>query len=138
MNAADKEKIRLLRGDGLGYKAIAAKLELSSASVKSFCQRNGLAASGDDNAGDACLQCGEPLGKKRPGAENKKFCSTACRITWWNRHAHLREPKEKDRRVCAYCRRVFYDRKPRKYCGVPCSAAARFGGDRRDAGTVRA
>jgi hypothetical protein len=130
MTATEKDQIRLLRGGGLGYKAIAAKLELSLASVKSFCQRNGLAASGDESVGDACLQCGKPLGERLPGAENKKFCSTVCRITWWNRHTHLREPKEKDRRVCVYCGCVFYSRKPRKYCGTACYTRDRFGGVR--------
>ncbi len=128
MTAADREKIRLLRGGGHGYKAIATKMELPLASVKSYCQRNGLAASAEEAGEDSCLQCSKPLGKKLPGAERKKFCSDACRSTWWNRHAYLREPKEKDRRVCVYCGRVFYSRKPRNYCGHPCYIRARFGG----------
>ncbi len=131
MTITDKEKICLLRGDGLGYKAIAAKLGLPLGSVKSFCQRNDRAA--DDGAGGVCLQCSKPLGKRLPGAENKKFCSSACRITWWNHHAHLRQPQDKDRRVCVYCGRTFYSRKPRQYCGHPCYIRARFGGKRHDA-----
>jgi hypothetical protein len=133
MTATDKDNIRQLRGDGLGYKAIASKLELPVASVKGFCQRSGLSASADSGASAACLQCGKPLGERLPGAERKKFCSDACRNKWWSAK---REPKEQDRRVCAYCRRVFFDRKPRKYCGVPCSTAARFGGERHDARAV--
>ncbi len=128
MTATDKERIRLLRGGGHGYKAIAAKLSLPAATVKSYCHRNGLMLKTDEIDTDACRQCGKLLGDKLPGAEQKKFCSDACRSTWWNRHAYLREPKEKDRRVCVLCGHVFYSRKARKYCGHACYIRARFGG----------
>ena len=42
MTDMEKEKIRYLRGEGLGYKAIASRLALSENTVKSFCRRNGL------------------------------------------------------------------------------------------------
>ena len=120
MTTIYKQKIRYLRGSGLGYKAIAAQLNLSAAAVKGFCRRNGVTAF----SGDACLHCGAVLGERRPGAEKKKFCSDKCRNKWWSAHADVRA-KDKDRRVCAHCQREFYNRKPRKYCGVPCSTAAR-------------
>ncbi len=123
MTTTDKEKIRYLRGSGLSYNAIALQLNLSAAAVKGFCHRNGVIAV----SGDACLHCGAALGERRPGAERKKFCSDACRNKWWDSHADMRA-KDKDRRVCAHCSRVFFSRKPRKYCGIQCSTAARFGG----------
>ncbi len=129
MTIADKEKIRCLRGGGLGYKDIAAQLGMPVATVKSYCHRNSIVAE-KESAGDACLQCGSPFGKRRPGAEKKKFCSDACRYKWWGRNA---APQEKNRRVCAYCGLVFYSRKPRKYCGHPCYIRARFGGQHNEA-----
>ncbi len=137
MTATDKEKIRYLRGGGLGYKAIAATLELPVSTVKSFCLRSGLTAIvATADTLDACLQCGEPLGKRLPGAERKKFCSDSCRAKWWSRNADIISTREKDRRVCAHCSRVFYSRKPKKYCNTGCYVTARFGGQRRDARAI--
>ncbi len=127
MTTVDKDNIRRLRDGGLGYKAIAARLDLPLDAVKGFCRRNGLTANTAEPTGNACLQCGAALGERPPGAERKKYCSDACRNKWWDSHADLRA-REKDRRICAHCNRVFYNRKPRKYCGIPCSTAARFGG----------
>ena len=42
MTDAQKENIRYLRGEGLGYRAIAARLGISENTVKSFCRRNNL------------------------------------------------------------------------------------------------
>lgn len=42
MLEVQKENIRYLRGEGLGYGAIAARLGISENTVKSFCRRNGL------------------------------------------------------------------------------------------------
>jgi hypothetical protein len=140
MTDIEKEKIRYLRGEGLGYKVIASRLELSVAAVKGFCQRNKLDGVAAENADNICRQCGQALGEKMPGAEGKKFCSAACRNAWWNRHAYLREPNEKDRHVCIHCGRVFYSdkSKARKYCGHPCYIKARFGEvSGHDAGTIR-
>lgn len=131
MNTIEKEKIRYLRGEGLGYKAIASRLELSVDSVKGYCRRSGLGGEAVQNADNVCRQCGEPFTKK-PGAEQKKFCSAVCRNTWWNHHAFLREPKEKDKRVCIFCGCAFYigRNKDRKYCTHACYIKARFGGER--------
>jgi hypothetical protein len=132
MTATDKENIRQLRG-GLGYKVIAVKLELPVASVKGFCQRNNLGAVADSqDTADSCLQCGAALGERLPGAERKKFCSDACRYKWWSHNTETRMPQEKDKRLCAHCNRVFYSRKPKKYCNHGCYIIARFGRKRHD------
>ena len=131
MTTVDKEKIRYLRGEGLGYKAIASRLELSVDAVKGFCRRNGLDGKAAQNADDTCRQCGKPL-EKKPRAGQKKYCSDKCRALWWGRNADLTAPNEENKRVCIHCRRVFYSApsKERKYCGRACYAAARFGGER--------
>ena len=131
MNLIEKEKIRYWRGEGLGYKSVAAKTGLTENAVKGFCKRNGLggeAALPDDTT---CRQCGAALAQA-PGTR-KKFCSAACRNTWWNHHAYLREPKETDRRACLFCGRDFFSNASagRKYCGRPCHIAARYGKDVR-------
>ena len=134
MTAIDKEKIRYLRGEGLGYKAIASRLALSVDVVKGFCRRNGLDGMAAQNAVDTCRQCGAPLEGRQ-----KKFCSGACRNTWWNCHAFLRDPKDENKRVCAYCGRAFHTKQndSRKYCGHPCYIKARYGEvNDHDTGTI--
>jgi len=137
MTAIEKEKIRYLRGEGLGYKVIASRLELTVDAVKSFCKRNGLNGVAAESADNTCRQCGVTL-ERKPGSGQKKFCSGKCRNTWWNRHAFLRDPKSEDQRVCGCCGRVFYSQiKGRIYCGHPCYIKARYGEVKcHDAGTV--
>ena len=130
MNAIEKEKIRYLRGEGLGYKAIASRLGLSENAVKGFCKRNGLDGVAAESTDNACRQCRKPLVKS--GARQKKFCSDTCRSMWWSSHAYLYNHKDENKRVCCQCGRVFdsFQSKGRKYCGRPCYIAARFGGER--------
>jgi len=130
VNTLEKEKIRYLRSEGLGYKAIASRLDLSVDAVKGFCRREGLDGKIVESTGDACRQCGMPLIKS--GARQKKFCSDTCRSAWWNSRTYLTTPKEENMRVCIYCGHVFYSsqKAKKKYCGHPCYIAARFGGER--------
>ena len=130
MTTIDKEKVRYLRGEGLGYKAIASRLELSENAVKGFCKRNGLGGVAATNTDDSCRQCGAALMKK-PKSGQKKFCSDKCRALWWRQHTYLIAPNEGNRRTCAHCGHVFYSSpsRKRKYCGRPCFVAARFGGE---------
>ena len=125
MNLIEKEKIRYWRGEGLGYKAVAAKTGLTENAVKGFCQRNGL---GGDYDPDTCRQCGKPVAQ-RPGRKPRKFCRDACRQAWWNAHPYLVEKKAHYKLDCAHCGREFvsYGNRGRKYCGRPCYIAARFG-----------
>jgi len=119
----EKEKIRYWRGEGLGYKAVAAKTGLSENTVKGYCKRNGLGGGYDPNT---CRQCGAVLEQKT--GTRKKFCSAFCRNTWWNNHAYLRNENETDRHACANCGCEFISPASmgRKYCGHPCYIAARY------------
>jgi len=127
MNIIEKEKIRYWRGEGLGYKAVAAKVGVTESAVKGFCKRSGM---GGGYEQDACRQCGKPL-ERIPRGGQKKFCGDVCRNAWWNAHPYLREANESNRRVCVQCGGAFYFRPSvaRKYCGRPCYIAARFGKD---------
>ena len=130
MTTIEKEKIRYLRGEGLGYKAIASRLELSENVVKGFCKRNDLDGVAAENPGNTCYQCGKPL--VNSDARKKKFCSDACRSMWWSCHAYLYNYKDENKRVCDHCGRVFnsFPSKGRKYCGRRCYIAARFGDEK--------
>ena len=128
MNLIEKEKIRYWRGEGLGYKAVAAKTGLTESAVKGFCQRSDLGGETAPTAFAVCRQCGNPLERKPRGGQ-KKFCCDACRSVWWNNHPYLRETRESNRRVCIHCGGHFFcgPSAARKYCGRPCYLAARFG-----------
>ena len=125
MNLIEKEKIRYWRGEGLGYKAVAAKTGLTEAAVKGFCRREGL--SGEPVPDTICRQCAAPI----TPAPRKKFCGDACRMAWWSAHPYLRDSRPANRRACAHCGAEFFSTpgKNRKYCGHPCYVAARFGGN---------
>lgn len=84
-------KIRKMRLDGLGYKAIANALALSLNSVKSYCRRNGLTGAGvvvalnngvSVQLGLICKNCGAKL-KHTTGKRRKIFCSDRCRKKYW-------------------------------------------------------
>lgn len=68
-----------------------------------------------------CPQCGktvEPL----TGRREKKFCSDACRMAWWNSHSDLVRRRAYYSLVCEYCGKPFesYGNKNRKYCSRTC------------------
>ena len=63
-----KAKIRRLRLEGTGYKAIAGLLGLSRDSVRRFCKNNGL----EDESCVVALNMSEKL--------KRKYCSHSCYI----------------------------------------------------------
>lgn len=123
MTTEQKEKIKVLRANGLGYKKVATSLGLSVNTVKSFCRNHALTG---DFSHDICLVCGKPLVQvaKR---KHRKFCSAECREKWWSKNRH----KASGEKVhCAHCGRVFtaYKHEHRKYCSHACYVAERFQG----------
>ena len=73
-----------------------------------------------------CPQCGstvEPL----TGRREKKFCSDACRMTWWNSHSELVQRKAYYALVCQYCGKPFtsYGNRNRRYCSRSCYLEAK-------------
>ena len=127
MTTMDKEKVQRLRGEGLGYKAIASKLSLTVDAVKGFCKRAGLDGAAAPNKDGVCHQCGKPIVSKT-GMDRKKFCSDQCRSAWWNGHAYLHKQKDENKQTCAHCGCEFYSfhSQRRKFCGHACYVAARF------------
>ena len=114
--------------DGEGYGRIAAQLQISINTVKSFCRRHSLAARTD---GAVCEQCVKPIAQN-PGRKRKRFCCDACRNKWWNAHLNLVKRKAVYTFTCPACGKEFtvYGNSHRKFCSHACYIAYRFGGVR--------
>ena len=118
------QEITRLRGLGMGYKLIAAELELSRDTVRNYCRKNNLDGDvGTDPLSEGvCRQCGQPLDPEAP--KSRKFCSDACRWKWWNAQSEsAHRPMSKRQEVrCANCGKVFiaYQNKGRRYCSHAC------------------
>ena len=135
MTVQQKEQIERLRNEGYGCKRIAELLDISANTVKSYCKRNALMGSKEvspsqDVEEHFCKCCGLPV-RQNPGRKEKKFCSDACRMKWWNSHLDLVKRKAVHEFECAYCHHPFlaYAQKQRKYCSHQCYVFDRFGGD---------
>lgn len=126
---ADKNYIVRYRRAGKSCTEIARSLGLSSNTVKSFCRRNDIipdeqrAASGSSET--KCLQCGTTV-IRQPHRKAKRFCSDACRLTWW--HAHRDLAKNAVERRCSQCGQVFHSVREQKYCSRVCYFMMRYGG----------
>ena len=124
MTETEKLKISKLRRDGLGYKKIAAVLDLPVNSVKTYLRRH----PADEDAAaipDFCERCGKPI-IQAPHRKRKRFCSDSCRISWWNAHPDKGGKRILHTFTCAYCGRSFQSgAKGRRYCSRTCYAAAR-------------
>lgn len=126
MTNSQKEKIREMRSQGISYVKIGEALGISDNTVRSFCRRNGL---GDSSKNVAfCKQCGKRI-RIIPKQKPRKFCSDACRNTWWNSHLDLVNRKAIYTYTCVHCGKPFtaYGNKKRKYCSHGCYIAHRFG-----------
>lgn len=138
MTDAQKEQVRYLRCEGLGYGAIATRLGISENTVKSFCRRNNLTGVASKEPVVVCRNCGRPL-PQSPQRKQRKFCSEACRRAWWKLHPELIHKAAFYPATCAHCGQEFqsYGNRKRKYCSHACYIAARFQkGGTHDKGTV--
>jgi len=133
MTDTQREKIIEMRGQGLGYKKIAAETGVPTETVKSFCRRLGMSANQIPPLEErhACLNCGVLIASS-VGHREKKFCSDRCRNLWWNVHTDISKRKSVYVYTCPYCRKVFiaYANAHRKYCSHACYIEDRFGGVR--------
>ena len=130
MTEEQKSEIMLLRRQGVGYKRIAAIMEISVETVKSYCRRNF-----EENATkpvipvgceaavhSTCKHCGRPL-QQTPGKRRREFCGNACRAAYWRAH-----PKTLRFQRCAGCGTLLpMGSVSRKYCSHACYIRRRFG-----------
>lgn len=117
MTDSQKHSIAALRQEGMSYNGIAKRTGISVNTVKSYCRRCSI-----KSEEHVCKQCGVSVAQN-PGRREKKFCSAACRMKWWNSHTGLM----KENAVCAHCAKPFHGRAGRKYCCHACYIAERFG-----------
>ena len=131
-------RIREMRLNGAGYKAIATATGLSRDSVRNYCKNNGMNGFGEVNMlnlkeqiehGNACMFCGMTIRQPVRG-RRKKFCSDVCRREWWKMHPDDIEKKETAiyKSACVKCGQEFesYGNKNRKYCSHDCYIKDRF------------
>lgn len=136
MTNNEKEMIRELRMQGLGYGKVAERTGINLETVKSYCRRHGLRGEGKVLTGlpDAkykyvyCKNCGTEI-KQEPKRKKKLFCCDKCRNNWWNDHPEKVTRKAYYEITCQHCGKVItvYGDKRRKYCSNECYIAARFG-----------
>ena len=150
MNKAQKEKIILMRTQGIGFSEIASNVNISRDTVKSFCMRNKITVINSDdkckfcgnplvqkekvkkkfiNSDDKCKFCGNPLVQKEK-VKKKLFCCNKCRLDWWHKNPDKLSRKATYSFICAGCGKPFsaYGNNHRKYCSHQCYIKERFGG----------
>ena len=120
MTKQEIERLNDLRIQGYGSTQIARDLGLSIGTVSSYIYRHpvppGMAV---------CKECGA-LVKHTPGKRKRVFCSTACKMRWWNKH-RTEGGKKLITVKCKYCGKeiVAYESDKRKYCSRDCYHKAR-------------
>lgn len=93
MTEAQKELIRSMRLQGIGYRAIAKSLHLRLNRVELYCKTHGLAGDGslvrlnypiwcEEN--NCCRVCGKKLTQPERGRK-RQFCSGRCRTIYCRR-----------------------------------------------------
>lgn len=134
MTDNQKEMISIYRQQGLGYKVIAEKLNVSINTIKTYCKRNNLGGNRSSlkKIGlkiEPCENCGKPVAQN-PHKKRKRFCCDSCRTSWWNSHQDLVNRKANYELVCKCCGQSFisYGNAKRKYCCHSCYLKDRFGG----------
>lgn len=136
MTDNQKKQIIKLRAEGMGYGTIAKKLDMPVNTVKSFCRRNKLNGSIEEETpvlppGETtfCENCGKAI-RQIKGRKPKRFCCDACRNKWWNSHLDLVKRKKIYSFKCLHCGKEFhlYGDSRRKYCSHECYITERFKG----------
>lgn len=87
MTSVQKESIKLMRSQGLSYRAVSERTGIGYEAVKSFCRRNGLTGFGADilkgfNGGEKylfCKNCGNRLMQQK-NMKRRVFCCDTCRV----------------------------------------------------------
>ena len=147
MTEQQKSTIKTLRQQNFSYNAIANALGLTISTVKSYCQRSGLAGNRKEafkSNSDTpkvlptfCRCCGKSL-IQREKIKHRKFCSDECRVTWWNSHQEQVKRRNPRTGKCLCCGKEFtwYGPKPKKFCNHECYIRHRYEGVTNEAETV--
>ena len=87
MTDAQKEQVRYLRCEGLGYGAIATRLGISEIRSRAFAATTSPEWLPKSRWWYAGTAAGRFL--NIPRENQRKFCSEACRRAWWKLHPEL-------------------------------------------------
>ena len=130
MTEEQKQKVRQLRAQGFGYIKVSKELGISESTIKSFCRRDKQPL---NTPLYFCNCCGKPV-EQNPKRKEKKFCSDACRMKWWNSHRDKVDHRAMKKRACLFCGTEFsvYSTADKKYCSHNCYISFRFGGGSRE------
>lgn len=132
MTKEERNKIKTLQLQGMGYRTIAAILNLPVNSVKSWCRRHPVRSAPEKH----CHNCGAAI-EQTPQKRRKKFCSDKCRYIWWSAHPEKRNTKTVYHNICFFCGGDFdSSRATGKYCSVACFANARRKEGNDDKGAI--
>ena len=147
MTEQQKITIRNLREQNFSYIAIARAMSLTVSTIKSYCQRSGLAGNRKgafksqlDNLKALptfCRCCGSQIIQKEK-VKHRIFCSDECRVIWWNSHLELvkRRNPHTDRCICCGNEFTWHGSKVRKFCSHACYIKHRYEGVTNEAETV--
>ena len=114
------EKIIALRQQKATYATISETLGIPVGTIKTFCRRNGITTNLPKGK-SRCRNCGgvfASTGKTKP----RVFCSSQCKIDWWNNHRGERKSANILLHTCPVCGKKFtaYAGANRKYCSQAC------------------
>lgn len=136
MTNSEKEKIRELRMQGLGYGTVAKEMGMNLNTVKAYCRRHGpfekkeaapVEKQDTVTGRTTCKNCGTKIMQIK-GRKEKKFCCDRCRNKWWNAHLDQVQRKSYYEIKCKNCGKIFtfYGDGRRKYCCHACYIEDRF------------
>ncbi len=123
MTDQQKKTIIDMRQRGAKYPDIAKTTGLKVGTIRSFVSRLGL----PHEETLFCRQCCAPLVPGRV-KRNRVFCSTVCRMAWWNAHRTMNGNRKIHLLECGYCHAQFRSYEDAKFCSRACYFAARRSG----------
>ncbi len=127
MTGNQKKEVERLRKLGYGFGTISRQLGVPVDTIKSHCRRHSIQKEPEKVLYVHCLNCGKSL-TQIPGRKRKKFCSDACRSTWWAGQPADVRYKTRYKHTCEMCGTIFESHtKIQRFCSQKCAAAMKRG-----------
>lgn len=110
LTSEQKEMVKTMRVNGIGYLSIANEIGASRDQVRWYCKSLGLVGIKVELFEVSCNECATTFNQKIVG---QKFCSERCRGRYNKKHkGRIRE--------CIYCHKEFNSYKDKKSCSAEC------------------
>ena len=121
MTTTQKETIKQLREQHIGYTEISKAVGLPVNTIKSYCYRQGLHTEALLTNADVCKCCGKVI-KVKSKTRPRIFCSDKCKNDWWYRNREVRKNENIVEYTCGSCGKRFTDyvHAERKFCSLAC------------------